>query len=70
MARFQIGDKIELVKFTTAIRKGEVVKGPYKVDGVYHYQVNWEWDEDGIIGKNPNIISDLSSTKYHYRLSN
>lgn len=71
MARFKIGDKIEFVKFDTPIRKGVVTAGPYNVDKVDHYHVKWEWTDDGIPWKNvlnPDLISDLSSTKYHYRL--
>ena len=70
MAKFQIGDKIEFVKFNTPIQKGIVIAGPFLVDKVDHYHVKWEWTEDGIEWKNMecDLISDLSSTKYHYRL--
>jgi len=70
MARFQVGDKIEFVKFKDAIRKGEVVKGPFNVEKVDHYYVRWDWDVDGMIGRNPDLICDLTSTKYHYRIAN
>ena len=73
MAKFKIGDSIQLVNKlgrVTPVRKGTVISGPYVVDGVDHYNVNWHWDVDGTLGRNPNIISDLSSTKYEYRLSN
>lgn len=72
MARFEIKDKIELVKFNKVIRKGVVINGPWNVEKIDHYHVKWEWDEDGIQWKNMecDLICDLSSTKYHYRLSN
>jgi hypothetical protein len=72
MARFEIGDKIEFVKFDTPISKGVVTAGPFNVDNVDHYHVKWEWTDDNIRWKNMDcdLICDLSSTKYRYRLSN
>jgi hypothetical protein len=64
MARFQVTDNIELVKFNReVVRKGTVVAGPYHIDKVDHYQVKWD-DQDLV-----QIMCDLTSTKYHYRLS-
>jgi hypothetical protein len=70
MARFQVGDTIELVKFRDAIRRGVVVKGPWNEEKVDHYHVKWEWDVDGMIGRSTDLICDLASTKYHYRIAN
>jgi hypothetical protein len=72
MARFQIGDKIELLKRKQVIRKGVVINGPWNVEKVDHYHIKWEWDEDEIKWKNMecDLICDLSSEKYKYQLSN
>ena len=72
MARFKIGDSIEQVRYSTVIRKGEVVAGPWKVDKVDHYHVKWAW-EDPQYGtpewfkQETDLIADLTSTKYSYR---
>jgi hypothetical protein len=72
MARFNVNDKIEFRRFDKAIQKGIVIAGPFVVDKVDHYHVKWEWTEDKIEWKNMecDLISDLSSTKYSYHLSN
>lgn len=73
MARFEKGDKISFFRRNEVIRKGEVVDGPFKVDKVDHYQVRWDWvhyeDRLFITPDKIDLISDLSSTKYHYELS-
>lgn len=74
MARFKIGDTIEFLRRDEVIRKGVVVNGPYNLEKVDHYNVRWDWvhHEDSLfIGPDKiDLISDLSSEKYHYRLSN
>jgi hypothetical protein len=64
-------DKIEHTKLGQVIKKGIITKGPFKVYGIDHYNVKWEWDEDGIQWKNTDedIISDLPSAKYRYQLT-
>lgn len=73
MARFQIGDKISFFRKNEVIRNGEVVNGPFSIDKVDHYNVRWDWvhheDRDFISPNKIDLISDLSSTKYHYGLS-
>ena len=74
MARFKKGDKISFFRRNEVIRKGEVVSGPFNVDKVDHYHVRWDWvhheDKYFISPEKIELISDLSSTKYHYELSN
>lgn len=74
MARFSIGDKISFLRRNEIIRKGTVVSGPWNVEKVDHYNVKWEWvsDEDKmfITPDKIDLISDLPSTKYYYKLSN
>ena len=78
MARFKIGDLIEQTRYDEVIRMGKVVKGPFKVDGVDHYQVEWSWHNAHYFGKDwkkywyseIDLIADLSSEKYNYRKSN
>ena len=74
MARFQIGDKISFFRNNEVIRNGEVVNGPFNVDKVDHYHVRWDWvhhEDKGFISSDKiDLISDLSTTKYHYGLSN
>lgn len=71
MARFKINDKIEHLKFDKVIAKGIVIAGPTRVDGIDHYTIKWEWDEDGIQWANmgSDIICDLPSAKYRYKLA-
>jgi hypothetical protein len=74
MARFQIGDNIGLFRRNDVIRKGTVLSGPWNVEKVDHYNVKWEWvdkeDRYFISPDKIDLISDLSSTKYHYELLN
>ena len=71
--RFKPNDKIELLKYNKAIRLGTITKGPYLVEGVDHYTVQWEYDtEDGDLFKMhgvQDIICDLPSAKYRYQLA-
>jgi hypothetical protein len=63
MARFQIQDTIQLIKLNReVVREGVITYGPTKVDKVDHYRVKWS-DET-----QEQIIADLVSQKYHYRL--
>ena len=71
MARFQVNDSITQYRYDEVIRKGKVVKGPFKVDNVDHYQVKWEWHHSDWgtpkeFRQETDLISDLSSTKYRY----
>ena len=72
MGRFVVNDKIEFLKRNEVIRKGTVVAGPWNVEKVDHYHVRWDWvtEEDRLfIPKDKiDLISDLSSEKYRYRL--
>ena len=63
MARFQIQDEIQLIRYNSeVVREGVITYGPSKVEGVDHYRVKWN-DE-----LREQIIADLTSKKYHYRL--
>ena len=79
MSRFKIGDEIELVRTSAGtdrvvevLQRGMVIKGPVKVDKVDHYNIEWNWTSDGIqFGNTKNdLICDLKSKKYQYRLLN
>ena len=73
--RFQVGDSIEQLRYNDVIRKGKVVKGPFRVEGVDHYHVEWWWHDETFFGKDwvknwyreVDLIADLRSTKYSYR---
>ena len=77
MTKFKINDEIKFVRKSkngmveySVLKKGIVTKGPFNVDGIDHYNVKWNWTDDGIQWKNilnEEIIADLSSLKYEYR---
>ena len=73
MARFAKGDKIDFLRKDEVIRTGVVINGPFELEKVDHYNVEWKWvtHEDSLfIGPGKiDLISDLRSTKYHYELS-
>jgi hypothetical protein len=77
MARFVKGDKIEYVRTTGSnhrvvevLQKGIVTDGPWELEKIDHYKVDWNWTNDGIEWKNfkNDLICDYPSTKYRYRL--
>jgi len=77
MARFAKGDEIEFVRTTgdshrvvEVLQKGTVTNGPFNVEKIDHYWVDWNWTKDGIQWKNlhNDLICDYPSTKYGYRL--
>ena len=72
--RFKIGDSIEQLRYDEVIRKGEVVKGPFRVENIDHYYVKWSWEDVKHFGKammfktaEEDLICDMVSPKYHYR---
>ncbi len=72
--RFSIGDKIVETRFNEVIAQGEIVKGPFEVERVDHYQVRWTWKEGQLPDKeypyrDTELISDLASRKYRYELA-
>jgi hypothetical protein len=73
--RFKINDKIAQYRYEDVIRKGTVVKGPFRVDNVDHYHVVWDWECPTYAAVSPefkqdvNLICDMESTKYRYELS-
>ena len=74
MSNFKIGDSIAQLRYDKVIRKGEVVKGPFKVDGVDHYHVKWNWEDNShsapIWAKQDlHLIADLRSTKFSFELA-
>jgi len=68
MARFKIGDDIRQLRYGQLYRKGTVVKGPFIVEGIDHYHVDWTWEAEP--SKNSRfdigteIVCDLNSKKY------
>jgi len=71
MSNFQINDTIEHVRLNEVIAKGVITKGPFTVDKIDHYIVNWFWTEDNCKWKNTkeDLICDIPSKKYRYRLA-
>ena len=74
--RFKINDKIVQYRHDLVIRKGTVVKGPFRVENVDHYHVVWDWECPHHAAVSPmfkqdvNLICDMKSTKYRYELYN
>ena len=69
--RFKIGDDIRQYRYNQEIRKGIVTKGPWRVEGVDHYHVQWNWQDKEYgtplgFEKDTDLICDMTSTKYHY----
>jgi len=71
--KFQINDKITQYHYEDVIRKGTVVKGPFRVENVDHYHVVWDWECPTVatpeFKQDVNLICDIKSTKYRYELS-
>ena len=71
--RFKPNDQVEFLKFNKAIRSGVITKGPVSIDGTDHYVIRWNEDPntglrfDFFDGEE--IICDLPSAKYRYRLA-
>ncbi len=74
--RFKTGDSIVQYRYNDIIRKGTVVSGPFNVDDVDHYNVEWNWECSSTYGNLPifreyqfvDFICDMLSRKYHYDL--
>ena len=69
MSRFKIGDPIKLIRNDRDIvRSGTVIAGPWEVENIDHYNVKWDYDEDGVTWRNMDcdLICDYPSTKYRY----
>lgn len=68
MARFKIGDTIRQLRHNELYRKGTVVKGPFKVEGLDHYHVDWIWEAEPSKGMRydlgTDIVTDRDSKKY------
>ena len=72
--RFKINDKIAQYRYEDVIRKGTVVKGPFRVENVDHYHVVWDWEcphhaATPGFKQDVNLICDMKSKKYRYELS-
>ena len=68
MSKFKIGDRISAVrkssrygKIVETLATGKVIKGPFIVDDIDHYNIQWEDNSDIFC-----IICDIPSTKYEY----
>ena len=69
--RFKVNDQISQYRYDEVIRKGTVVKGPMRIEGVDHYHVTWNWEhaEHGTptaFKQEVDLVCDLVSTKYCY----
>lgn len=68
--RFQVNQNITQLRYNEPIRKGTIVKGPFRIDGIDHYHVNWDWCAKGYepFGKvnDTELIADARTTKYSY----
>ena len=68
MAKFAINNSITQERYGRPIRKGTVKAGPFKVDGVDHYHVKWDWFAKGYepFGRERelDLVCDLTSQKY------
>lgn len=72
--RFQVNDQIVQYRYRDVIRKGTIVKGPFRVERVDHYQVKWEWEcpfyaKTNSLFKDSDLICDMVGKKYRYELS-
>ena len=68
--RFQVNQEITQMRYDQPIRKGTVIKGPFTVDGIQHYHVDWEWCAQGYepFGKDRvELIADAHTRKYRYQ---
>jgi hypothetical protein len=73
--RFQVNDQIVQYHYRDVIRKGTIVKGPFREENIDHYQVKWEWEcpiyaKTSDLFKNSDLICDTVSKKYRYELAN
>jgi len=67
MANFKVNDSITQTRYNEQIREGKVVGGPFRVDGIDHYHVEWKWFGKGYepFGKEGvDLVADVPSTKY------
>ena len=70
MANFKVNDSMIQTRYGKPIRKGTVVKGPFRVDGVDHYHVKWNWFDKGYepfgrqFGDGTDLVADVPSNKY------
>ena len=68
MARFKIGDDIRQLRYGQLYRKGTVVKGPFRIEGLDHYHVDWTWEAEapktGRLYVGTDIVCDRNSKKY------
>jgi hypothetical protein len=73
--RFQINDEIVQYRYTDVIRKGTIVKGPFRAENVDHYQVLWQWEcphyasTPSNFKKDTDLICDMVSKQYRYELA-
>jgi hypothetical protein len=76
MAKFKVGDKFAHVRKSAGtdrildvLATGKIVKGPFKVEKIDHYNVEWDFKEGPQWANSKfDIICDIDSTKYGYRL--
>ena len=69
--RFKVNDQITQFRNNQPIRIGKVLHGPFRVENIDHYRVDWEWEHKDYGTPEPftrkdNLICDMVSTKYHY----
>ena len=52
------------------INNGTIIKGPFKIDGVNHYQIKWDkvMPNQYPGGMEIELISPMDSTKYGWKL--
>ena len=77
MARFQVNDKVAFVRKSKDWRviyetynTGTIIKGPFMVDKINHYQVKWDNINPNTYpgGSEIEMICDFDSTKYGFKL--
>ena len=70
MENFKINDRVSFNKWDMSLNTGTITKGPFKIDGIYHYQIKWD-------KVTPNhypgafeteLVSVIDSTKYTWKL--
>ena len=69
--RFEVGNKVELLKKGKSIQKGVVVEGPFLSEGYTYYLIKWESavpEYYGSIGSTSRMV-DLPNKKFRLELS-
>ncbi len=70
MSNLKINDRVSFKKWDQILNTGTITNGPFKIDGINHYQIKW----DNIIpnhypgGYEVELVSPMNSTKYTWEL--